>query len=235
MKRIHYSLIGLFIASLGIGCGGSDNGDDPAPPDPVTPPSAASLVFPDNNTECNEGTIVSETESEVTFKWNAAENADSYTVHLKNLNSGNEQSISSQNTELPITIERGVAYSWSVTSKANGTDETAESTTWKFYNAGLAVENHPPFPAEALSPKMGSAVSSGPIDLSWTASDVDDDISSFDIYLDESPTPTTLIDTSTEPTLTFMADSGKIYYWQVVVSDAVGNKTSSEVFQFKVN
>lgn len=235
MKRIQYTLIGLITIGLCIGCGGSDNSDDPTPPDPVSPPSATSLVFPDNNTECNEGTIVSETESEVTFKWDTAENADSYTVNLKNLNSGNEQSISSQNTELPITIKRGVAYAWSVTSKASGTDETAESTTWKFYNAGLAVENHPPFPAEALFPKTGSAVDAGTIDLSWAASDVDDDISSFSIYLDENSTPTTLIDTTTEPLLTFAAVSGKVYYWQITILDDAGNKTSSEIFQFKTN
>ncbi len=235
MKHIQYTLIGIVTIGLCIGCGGSDNGDDPTPPEPVASPSAASLVFPDNNTECNEGTIISETESVVTFKWDTAENADSYAVNLKNLNSGNERTISSSNNELPISIERGIAYAWSVISKASGTDETAESTTWKFYNAGLPTKNHPPFPAEALSPKTGSAVNAGPIDLSWASSDVDDDISSFAIYLDENSTPTTLVDTSTESTHTFEVVSRKVYYWQVITSDVAGNKTSSEVFQFKVN
>jgi hypothetical protein len=31
-------------------------------------PSAAMLIFPDRNTECNEGVIVSKTETDVLFK-----------------------------------------------------------------------------------------------------------------------------------------------------------------------
>ncbi len=235
MKKLRNIAIGLILINFFIACGGSDDGDDGAPPEPTAPPSAASLVFPENNTECNEGTILSETQSEITFRWNASENTDSYTVALKNLSTGNSQNINSTVPEVAITIDRGTPYSWSVTSKAEGTNIIAESAVWKFYNAGLALENHPPFPAEALFPNIGSSVPAGPIDLSWEANDLDQDISSYDLLLDQNNPPTTLLETTASNSFTFTGVSGTVYYWRVITTDQVGNASTSEVFQFKVD
>ena len=89
MKMIYVKLmlIGMFLISCGGGgSGSSDNGPDPVP---VPAPLAATLIFPDNNTECNEGEVVNDTQSRVTFQWNASQNTDSYEVNLKNLNTNN--------------------------------------------------------------------------------------------------------------------------------------------------
>jgi len=70
---------------LMLSCGGGSD-DTTSEPEPVMPPLATTLIFPENNTECNEGEIISDTESRVTFRWNASEFTDSYIVHLTNLN-----------------------------------------------------------------------------------------------------------------------------------------------------
>jgi hypothetical protein len=193
------------------------------------------LLFPENNTECIEGTILSDTESKVAFTWKASENTDAYTVNLKNLDSSTSQSLNASTNELEITLTRGTPYSWSVTSKANGISETAESPIWKFYNAGRAIENYAPFPAEAVSPKMGSSIDAGTIIISWQGNDVDNDIVSYDIYIDENNPPTTLANSPTSDSINYEVLSSKVYYWKVITKDASGNTSSSEVFQFKVN
>ncbi|WP_246200077.1 hypothetical protein [Maribacter luteus] len=233
MKTVKYTLSILLFGIL-ISCGGGGDDDNP---DPViiTPPDAATLVFPENNTECLEGTNISDTESSVTFLWNPSDHTDSYIVNLRNLDTNTSQTLNASTNELEITLLRGTPYSWTVTSKANDTDDTAESDLWKFYNAGPAVENYAPFPADVEFPTMGASINAGNTTLSWTGSDVDNDIISYDIYIDESNPPTTLLGNTSSNGIAFDAVSGKVYYWKVVTNDTAGNTSTSEIFQFKVN
>ena len=230
--RLVKNLILVLTLSLGISCGGDDNNDVIAP---VVNPTPATLTFPLNNTECNEGTIISESRSEVIFKWTGAANNDSYTVSLKNLETGVIKNYNTNFEELPIAILRGVSYSWWVVSKVAGNSETAESAIWKFYNAGLPKESHPPFPAEVVSPRMGSAIASGTVKLQWKGSDVDNDITSYTVLFDKSETPTTSIGNPTTNSINVEVESGNVYYWKVISTDADGNTSDSEIFQFKVN
>lgn len=230
--RLVKNLILVLTLSLGISCGGDDNDDVIAP---VVNPTAAMLNFPLNNTECNEGTIISESRSEVIFKWTGAVNNDSYTLSLKNLETGVVKNYNSNFEELPISILRGVSYSWWVVSKVTGNSETAESQIWKFYNAGLPKESHPPFPAEVVSPVMGSTVGSGVVKLQWKGSDVDNDIVSYTILFGNSETPSTSIGSTTTNSINVEVESGNVYYWEVISTDANGNTSDSEIFQFKVN
>lgn len=231
MRLLRHCFLALLVSML-LACGGND--DDPRP-NPAEPPQAATLIFPEDNTECNEGEVVSDTESAVTFQWNTSENTDSYTVNLTNLNSGTSESFDVGDTERTITILRGVPYEWSVSSKADGTSETAESPSWKFYNAGAATQSHPPFPADVVTPIMGSQIEAGAVTLSWEVSDIDNDIVSYEVFLDGNNPPETLIGSPTTANLDWDAQSGTIYYWKVVTFDSVGNTSESDVFQFKVN
>ncbi|MGB7394677.1 MAG: hypothetical protein WA913_09815, partial [Pricia sp.] len=174
-------------------------------------------------------------ESAVTFRWEASENTDAYRISLKNLDDGTSQDIDSETNESTISILRGTPYEWSVTSIAEGSSETAQSSVWKFYNAGVATESHPPFPASEPFPTRGSAIEAGTVALSWEGSDVDDDIASYEIYLDESNPPETLLGSSATETIDFEAVSGKVYYWRIKTIDAVGNTSNSDIFEFKVN
>ncbi len=231
--RLVKNLILVLTISLGISCGGNDNDDVVV--ELVENPTAVTLNFPLNNTECNEGTIISESRSEVIFKWIGAENNDSYTVSLKNLETSVIKSYDTNFEELPISILRGVPYSWWVVSKVVGNSKTAESPIWKFYNAGLPKESHPPFPAEVMSPLMGAAIVSGTVKLQWKGSDVDNDIVSYTVLFDKSEIPTTSIGNPTTNSINVEVESGKVYYWKVVSTDADGNASDSEIFQFKVN
>lgn len=234
LKYINALILGLLLVS----CGGGDSGGDPDPdpdPDPVAAPTAATLVFPDNNAECNEGVIVSDTQSRVTFQWNASQNTDSYEINLKNLNSNNSSKSNSTTNSAEITIERGVPYEWFVVSSATGTTVTASSPTWKFYNQGPGIENYAPFPAEAVSPGRGATISTtGPILLEWTGSDVDDDLTEFDVYFGTDSDPTTVVETTAQNSSEVTVSSGETYYWRIISRDSQNNTSQSEIFDFRV-
>jgi len=233
MKKIHY----IIIAVIGIvlqSCGGG--GDGPAPVVVVTPPSAANLVFPANNEECNTGTSVSETKSKVSFRWNVGANSTSSEVVVKNLLTNGESKTTSASNEVEITIEKNTPYKWWVVSRATGTVETAKSPEWKFYNSGDAVTTYAPFPAELVGPVNGSTVTTATTSLEWTGSDVDSDLASYDVYFGTVNPPTTLQGSTTAPTtiLESVAVTANTYYWKVVSKDGEGNSSTSPVFEFKV-
>ena len=215
-------------------CGDSEPVNDPDP-DPGPDPSAANLIFPDNNTECNEGTVINETQSSVTFRWSNAQNTDSYDVTVRNLNTSATSVTSSNTTEADITIERGTPYEWFVTSKADGTNATANSATWRFYNQGPGIENYAPFPATAVSPARGAALSvGGNVTLEWEGSDVDNDITDYEVLFGTDPEPTNSAGTTASTTLDVDTSSGQVYYWQVITNDSAGNSSESEIFEFQV-
>ena len=224
--------IGLLAISLVFSC---SKEEDETAMVTVDPPTAATLIFPENITECNEGIVVSDTETDVLFQWAEATNASSYILQITNLNDGTSRDISTLSNEFFIRVLRGTPYSWSVKSLASGTNETAESTVWKFYNAGLPEESHPPFPAEAISPQIGSSIAEGNITLQWQASDVDNDIASYTVFLDTVNPPISEVGNSSTNSLDVTVSSGLVYYWKVTTTDQVGNASDSQIFQFIVN
>ena len=198
-------------------------------------PFAATPFYPENNTECNDGIIISDIETDVLFKWGVSTNASSYLLTLTNLNEATSREIKTSSNELLIRVLRGTPYSWIVKSKINNSDKTTDSEVWKFYNAGLPEESHPPFPAEAISPKIGSSIDEGIITLHWEATDVDDDVSSYTVLLDMNILPVTKVGNSSTNSLNVTVSSGRVYYWKVLTTDVLGNESDSQVFQFKVN
>ena len=201
----------------------------------IDPPTAATLIFPENNTECNEGIVISDTETDVLFQWEEATNASSYILQITNLNEGTSRNISTLSTEFFIRVLRGTPYSWSVKSKVSTSNETAESATWRFYNAGLPEQSFPPFPAEAISPQIGNSVDEGTITLQWEASDIDDDIASYKVFLDTANPPVMEVGNTSNNSLDVTVASGLVYYWKVITTDVVGNASDSQIFQFGVN
>lgn len=232
-NTLKYIVIGLSFLTIAA-CGGGS--DDPKPEEPVVPPSKATLIFPENNTECNEGTVISDTESSVTFRWDPSEDTDSYTVTIRNLLAGTTQSINASTNQQSITIKRATPYSWSVISRSNETTDTATSDVWKFYNAGASIENYAPFPAELVSPKMGTTVNTGDVLLSWTGEDIDNDITNYDVFLDTNNPPQNKIFTeSTASSVIASTNSDTIYYWYIVSRDSENNTSTSEIFEFRTN
>lgn len=212
---------------------GNPNSGNPDP-DPVVPsPKSANLVFPEHNTECNEGTNLTDTTSDVNFQWNLAADTDSYEVHVQNLNDQSELVETTTSDNITMTILRGTPYSWHIVSKASGTNDTASSEVATFYNAGEAIENHAPFPASVLSPKMGESISHGTTLLTWESSDIDEDISHFEVYFGTSSPPEEKVAEIDENEYQVATVANTKYFWQVVTVDAAGNNTPSQVFEFR--
>jgi len=231
MKRIIYI---IFLGLLLCGCGS----DSPGINDPETNniPSIVNLIFPYENSLCNEGTNVTPTESTVLFEWMASNHTDNYSLVLKNISTGNTTTYQTSDTELSITIARATQYQWYIISNSNGTQETAESAKWIFYNAGEGVQSYAPFPAEIISPGMAETIdpSAAEVTLDWNGSDVDDDIVSFDVYFGTSTTPEIYASDQVESILInvpLIADT--IYYWKVITKDSHGNTSDSGLYQFK--
>lgn len=228
-------MFGTFLSLVVFNCssGGSDDSPDPKV---IDPPAAAILSFPNQNSECTEGANFTSTESDVTFDWSDALKAETYDLVLKNLETQTTSNYSSSSSELTITVFRATPYSWSVISKNSGT-ETAQSSTWKFYNAGEATTSYAPFPAELVSPSMGTALSSGTtsVPLQWSGTDVDSDIEAYDILFGTVNPPVDNQGTVVSMSLSVNVTSGNTYYWRVITKDSQNNNSESEIFQFKIN
>ena len=245
MKKqlLYITLISLFLAA----CSGGEPGETPTPQPQVKIPTAASLVSPANNTECNQGNIISTDLSSVLFQWNPSENTNTYTLKVTNLNTNTVQEQSSSNTSLSMALKRGTPFSWKVVSKSNSTTQTAESGTFRFFNAGAPVENHTPFPAEAVSPSRGATLTGvTSITIEWESSDIDNDLAAHTVQLLGSSEVLDQVNFDNETTVTYQTtttqsinevavEAGKIYYWQVKSQDEVGNSATSEIFEFRVN
>ncbi|WP_297707148.1 hypothetical protein [uncultured Eudoraea sp.] len=217
-----------------IGC--SNSGDD-NDTEPVLNPTAVTLVFPYEDSLCNEGTNVTETESTVLFEWQPSDHTDTYALQLKNLSSGITTSHDTSNTELAIVISRATPYEWYVISQSNTVGETAQSQTWKFYNAGEGVQTYAPFPAEIIYPLMAQIISTteSQIYLKWKGTDVDDDIIGYDVYFGTTEQPDIFVSGHDSGILNDVpVATNTIYYWKVVTKDSEGNSSDSGLFQFKI-
>jgi hypothetical protein len=238
-KSFIYLIIGIICLPCAFNC--SSGGDNPNPnpgpgPEVIDPPGIATLVFPNENSECTEGANATSTESDVTFDWNDAANADSYQLYLKNLDTQASSNYPSSSSQLTLTILRGTPYSWYVVSKNSGT-KTSQSATWKFYNAGDAESSHAPFPAELVNPDMGTSLSASTnsTTLQWKGSDIDNDIVSYDVLFGSTNPPTNNQETTTETSVSVNVASGTTYYWRIITKDSQNNTSESEVFQFKID
>ncbi len=200
-------------------------------------PTSVDLIFPFENSECNVGTDSTETQSNVVFEWSESQNTDEYELNLKNLNSGDSSSHITNELNISIRITRATPYAWYVVSKSNSTESTAKSETWKFYNAGEGIISYAPFPAEIVSPTMAETINTtaNTITLEWVGSDVDNDITGYDVYFGTTNTPD-IIETDLQESILngVPVSSNTVYYWKIITKDASGNNSDSGTYQFKI-
>lgn len=218
----------LLCSFLLYSCGGDDDSNRPL--------VAPNLVFPEENSECTRGIEVSDTHTSVTFIWNAANNADSYELTVTNLSSGFTHEFVTRETQHAVTLLKGEAYSWSVTSLSGGGSLTAQSEIWRFYNAGDGTVSYAPFPASIMAPNSGLKFSdTNTINLVWSGSDVDNDIAGYDVYLDDVNPPVTIIRLNVQQQSTTISSLNTgIYYWKIITRDTEGNTSDSGVYQFQI-
>jgi len=235
---IKYLLVFIILISA-CSKGGDGNGDGSGLPNlpggDSGDPGSATLVFPENNSECTEGTTVNDLESTITFQWQASQNTDSYEVNVKNLETGDTQKTDVTTDEASITLNSNTPYEWFVISEKNDSDTKPESAKWKFYNAGAGVIDYAPFPADAVNPKRGASIPvTTSVTLEWQGNDVDNDIAEFEVLFDTTTEPSSNIGSTSQSNMSVNVSSGQTYYWRVVTRDNVDNTSQSEVFEFKV-
>tara|TARA_R110002049_G_C9125672_1_gene558667 strand:- start:230 stop:922 length:693 start_codon:yes stop_codon:yes gene_type:complete len=198
-------------------------------------PTKTQLIFPDNVSECIEGSILSDTQSEVFFRWTSTENTDYYELHITNLVLSNTKTYSTEDTELPITIERGTPYSWYVSSKNNSA--TTISDLWSFYNSSNQTQYFIPFPAQNISPEIEVVLPSNQklVTLEWDGNDLDSDILEYDLYFEDLNPPDIYQEKIKENSLGGVPiSSGNTYYWKITTRDELGNESDSNIFVFEV-
>ena len=219
---------------------GSTGGSNPNPGGSNTAPAPtkATLTFPDQNGLCISGTDLSDSFSTVTFTWSAGSNTDSYDLNLKNLNTSVSTVQSTSQSTLSMSLQKNTPYSWYIISKSGKSSTTAQSDTWKFYNAGKGIISYAPFPAEITSPAYGEMVvaTGGTINLTWQGSSViAGTIASYDIYLGITKTPGLLQASVSNSFLNNVTvSSNSTYYWKVITRDHAGNTSDSGLSQFSV-
>ncbi|WP_373518067.1 hypothetical protein [Pricia sp.] len=206
--------------------------------DPPNPPGRAVLTEPAKNSECTPVQSSSGNNSLVRFRWRPGDYSESYEIVVKNLSKGDVIDRVPEGTMITIPLEKGTPYSWYVISKNTQTNESAISETWLFYNPGSQTD-HVPFPAEIIAPVPGATVfkdMNNEIILQWTATDIDNDIESYTIYLSTENPPNVLIGSPSfnETSQKVGVISDRVYYWRVVTTDALGNTSDTGVLDFKV-
>jgi hypothetical protein len=228
MKKV---VLILCIISLFTNCG-----DDNIPEVPKNP-VMANLIFPYENSLCTEGTNVTQLESTVLFEWEKDQYTDNYELKLKNLNTGDLSSHKTNSTEISITLKLATPYEWYIISTSNSVSEIVQSATWRFYNAGVAIESYAPFPAEIISPTMAEiiTITESEINLNWSGSDVENDIIGYDVFFGTTTTPEIIQSDLNESILKNVSITpNTIYYWKIITKDSHGNKSDSGVYQFKI-
>lgn len=206
--------------------------------DPPKPPESAKLVFPQNNSECTTGADSSPTTSMVEFRWQKASNTDTYELRATNLNTSTTQTVSTSALSAMLPLQKGALYSWVVNTKNSAVLQIASSQTWRFYNSGFET-SYAPFPAEISSPAFGESLTmdiNNEVSLSWSGSDIDDDIESYELFFSTENPPNTLIATITTGATNrkVTVESDTVYYWKVITRDSEGNTSDSGIFDFRV-
>ena len=233
-------LFTLTLISCGGGGGDDGGGSGGGGGGPVVnPPGKSTLTAPANSETCETGTSVSATQSEVTFTWTASSDTNTYDLKITNLNTSvviNRTALTSTSTK--VTLDKGVPYSWNITSKSTASTTSTASDTWKFYLLGPGIVNYAPFPADLKTPTSGSTVTrdgDGKVTFTWDGSDPDGDSLNYTLYVDATDgkqTPPTAQTDLTVKTLAVALDAATTYYWRVKTSDGT-NSSYSIVYSFK--
>ncbi len=231
MKNIiKYISLSLLLFTMG-----SCNSDDDQSNTGTVTPTSFSLVFPENNKECTEGTTISDTQSEVKFQWNASDNVSDYKLYVVNLENQQLQTLSSDTNEKNIVLDRNKAYSWFVITHYTSGDNL-QSDTWNFYLAGNPVAFHTPFPASNVSPTIGETVETGnsKVMLKWKGSDLDNDIVSYSVEFGVDKNALSTVGELELEEFEVDVVSGSAYYWRITTKDSMGNTSKSMIYEFKV-
>ena len=229
MKKLAY--LYLVIALTVISCSGG--GDDVQEIEDLnTAPTIPSLVYPLNNTVCIDNNII--------FQWGVSTDAESnrITYHIEIAENSAFSPLLHTETSLGqsklISLTKGRAYYWRIKAVDSRAAESSYSSISQFLTAGDGESNHLPFAPNLVAPALNSEIDGTSTTLSWTASDVDGDDLTFDVYLDTNAEPITLVSenqTSTTFNVTNLTPSST-YFFKIEVKDNKGGVSIGQVWSF---
>ena len=202
-------------------------------------PVSADLLSPSNGENCNTGTSISATQSEVNFSWSDDPNTDSYFLEVTNLETNNKiKRAGIITTATTLTLDKGYAYEWFVTSMSNDMPERPLSDTWRFYLQGDGETNSATFMAQLISPNSGESLqlTDGALNFVWSGQDPDGDSILFTLFVDtidglQTP-PESQVDISSS-NLSVDLEPNTVYYWSVFSRDINNNTSHSQVYSFR--
>lgn len=233
MKKSYIYIIVISV-SIFLSCSSGGGGDDIKEPEPIvnTAPSVPEQLYPLNATLCINNSIV--------FEWNASTDAEgdfiSYIIEVSENStfSSISHNVSSNSNSKLVSLEKGKSYYWRLKARDSKGGESNYSSVSQFLTEGEGVSNHLPFAPSLLAPALNSEIDGTSTTLSWTASDVDGDALTFDVYLDTNAQPTTKVSDSQSET-TYNAsglNALSTYYFKVVVKDDKGGISIGQVWSF---
>ena len=236
-KKIFYTVISCALFIFIWSCGGDTPTPNPPKPPVIPKPDAVALSLPADNSACLKGALETGSTSILTFTWNKGNNAESYKLEIINLITKQTTTYTTSNLTFNVALVVNTPYSWQVVSVNKS--GTATSLVWKFYLSGEPSSNYAPFPAELTTPASGTVIDANKattleVTLAWNGSDVDNDIVSYALYLDNKDASTQVVVSQTGTTAKQTLQSGKTYYWKVVTTDKANNKSTSVVSSFQI-
>ncbi|SNR71018.1 hypothetical protein SAMN06265371_109108 [Lutibacter agarilyticus] len=231
MMRITYLFL-VIILSVLVACGGGGETNPVEETPENRPPLVPEQVYPLNNTLCIN--------NNVNFQWNKSEDLDNDALKYKieiSENSGftsiaQTKTVSTNSTT--ITLEKGKAFYWRVKAIDSENAESDFSSSSQFLTEGDGVTNHLPFSPDLVVPTSNEIIDGTSANLSRTASDVDNDALTFDVYLDTVNPPLKNVSENQSET-TYVASNLTVattYYFKVVVKDGKGGETIGQVWNF---
>lgn len=215
-----------------LSCGKGEGSVDIEQPEENSAPTIPSQVYPLNNTVCIDNNIV--------FEWNGSTDLEgnriTYVLEISE-NSSFTPLLETQNTfseSKLISLSKGKSYYWRIKAIDSQFAESAYSSVSHFLTEGVGVSNHIPFAPSLVAPEINTQIDGTSTILSWSASDVDGDTLTYDVYLDMNEDPTTLVSENLSGT-TFNATNltaASTYYFKIVVKDGKGGTSIGQIWSF---
>ncbi|MEP4026771.1 MAG: hypothetical protein ABJL75_00015, partial [Nonlabens ulvanivorans] len=132
--------------------------------------STIKLLYPEDNSEVTDGTILTDSTNTLVFKWEFLDNTENHLFFIELINLDNDiiEIYESNSNEASIPLQRNHNYSWQVTDSIHNS-----SLVWTFKNIGPWDTSVAPLAATAISPVSGASISqtSTTVNLIWKAED----------------------------------------------------------------